>query len=143
MKLSKLASQHQKIQLMSNQANNTGTVLAFNAVNTVKGRRKSKFSYKGLTLWKLGHTFKRCYHFAGSIIIIFSTFKKNSVTEELKKSENKIQMSDILIEGAVLRAFALELDEVRELLKATELKQQEVRKMKEVNEEQLRMVVKL
>lgn len=128
---------------MTNPADNTGTVLAFNTVNTVKGSQSAKNSPKGLNLWNLGHTFKKCYHTAGSIRNIFSTFKNKTVKEELKKSENKIQMSDILKEGAELRAFALGLDEVRELLKATELKQQQVRKMKEVNEEQLRMVVKL
>ena len=128
---------------MTNQPNNTGTVLAFNAANTVKPGQESKNSYKSLAFWNLGHIFKKCYRFPGNMTNIFSTFKKKTVKEELTKSETKIQMSDILIEGAELRAFALDLDEVRELLKATELKQQEVRKMKEVNEEQLRMVVSL
>ena len=63
--------------------------------------------------------------------------------EPLNKSEQKLQMADILVKDAVLSAFALELSAVEKLLQETEQRQDDVLKLKEIDEEQLRMVVQL
>ena len=63
--------------------------------------------------------------------------------DNLNKSEQKLQMTDILVKDAVLSAFALELSAVEKLLQETEQRQDDVLKLKEINEEQLRMVVQL
>ena len=55
-----------------------------------------------------------------------------------------MQLEDILIPNAQLSAFTIELNEdTTKLIRETQQKQDEVLKLKEVNEERLRMVVQL
>lgn len=56
----------------------------------------------------------------------------------------KLQMADILVADAKLAAYTLVLDEnTKQFLDDTNQKQEEILKLKEVNEECLRMVVQL
>jgi len=61
-----------------------------------------------------------------------------------KDQPQKLQMNDILIPDAVLTSFIIELnDEVKKFIEETQKKQEQVLKLKEVSEEQLRKVVML
>lgn len=56
----------------------------------------------------------------------------------------KLQMADILVQDAQLSAFELVLDDTtKQFIDDTKEKQDQVLKLKEVNEECLRMVVQL
>jgi hypothetical protein len=56
----------------------------------------------------------------------------------------KLQIADILVADAKLDAYILVLDEnTKQFLEETNQKQEEILKLKEVNEECLRMVVQL
>jgi hypothetical protein len=56
----------------------------------------------------------------------------------------KLQIADILVADAKLDAYILVLDEnTKQFLDETNQKQEEILKLKEVNEECLRMVVQL
>jgi len=64
--------------------------------------------------------------------------------ENKPNTTGKLQMADILVANAKLSAFVLTMDEnTRMIIDETKQKQDEVLKLKEVNEERLRMVVQL
>lgn len=56
---------------------------------------------------------------------------------------HKLKMSDILIEGAVLKARVLSNEEVKEILRDVEKKQREIRKQKEYNPEEMNKIINL
>lgn len=71
------------------------------------------------------------------------TYKK-IIVENKPDTTGKLQMADILVSNAKLSAFVLTMDEnTRMIIDETKQKQDEVLKLKEVNEERLRMVVQL
>lgn len=59
---------------------------------------------------------------------------------------NRLTVSEILVEGAKLLVEEVDFDkqpEVAALFKETEERQEEIKKLKEVDEEQLKLVVQL
>ena len=69
---------------------------------------------------------------------------KNLSVEPKQNQPYQLQLDDILIPNAQLSAFVIEMDEhTTKLIQETHQKQDEVLKLKEVNEETLRMVVQL
>lgn len=72
------------------------------------------------------------------------TLPKKIIVENKPNTTGKLQMADILVANAKLSAFVLTMDEnTRMIIDETKQKQDEVLKLKEVNEERLRMVVQL
>jgi hypothetical protein len=64
--------------------------------------------------------------------------------ENNSEQPQKLQMNDILIPDAKLSAFLIELnDATKKFIEDIQKKQDEILKLKEVNEEQLRQVVQL
>lgn len=128
---------------MYNEIHNSGTVLAFKGS---KGSRKEQNSGEtpiSLFFWRPTTIFSWYCFTIIKLIAYFCTFKKIFVEDNLIKSEKKLQMTDIFIKDAVLSAFAMELSAVEKLLQETEQRQDVVLKLKEIDEEQLRMVVQL
>jgi hypothetical protein len=128
---------------MFEQISNNGVILAFNRTD---GRRQTtgiKKRKKSLLVWLPVPIFK---HYCLTVIrkiSYFFTLKKVSLENNLQIFE-KLQMTDILIANAELSAFTIGMDDTTsKFLRETEYKQDEVLKLKEVNEERLRMVVQL
>lgn len=93
---------------------------------------------------------KVCYPDSNEIIASFKHEQwandwrdKYSATSIIKGNpDGKIRMEDILIPGAVLKAFKLEQSEVSALLRTVENKQAEIRKLKNIDYDQLHKVVR-
>lgn len=104
---------------------------------------KGKKNLKSLLICGLSSTFKIYLCTLAQKLHYFRNPKNRAVDKSQTKSE-KLQMEDILIPHAVLTAFIVALDEATtKILEETEKKQDEVLKLKEVDEEQLRTVVQL
>ena len=129
---------------MNNQGiENIGTVFAFEGREGSLQEAQARKRLKSLLMWDVAHNFK---HYCRRIlrkVSYFCTPKKIIVENNLNISD-KLQMADILVANAELSAFTIEMNaDTTKFLKETEQKQDEVLKLKEVNEERLRMVVQL
>lgn len=98
---------------------------------------------KNLLVWHVPAIFKQyCKKLIRKLPYLY-TFKK-IIVENKPNTSDKLQMADILVADAKLSAFVLTMDEnTRTIIDETKQKQDEVLKLKEVNEERLRMVVQL
>ncbi len=122
---------------------NIGTVFAFRRAEGSLRQAKAKKGLKSLLIWLSTPNFKLyCWRILRKVSY-FCTPKKIIVENNLIISD-KLQMADILVANAVLSAFTIEMDDnTTKFLNETKQKQDEVLKLKEVNEERLRMVVQL
>lgn len=69
---------------------------------------------------------------------------QRAIVEKNTNKPDKLRMEDILIPNAALRVFTITMDETtKQLIQETQKKQEDILKLKEVNEDQLRLVVKL
>jgi hypothetical protein len=128
---------------MYNQNDNTGIILAFKGAEGCCEGGEVRKGLKSLLIWVRAPNFKQYCHIVIRKVSYFCTPKKITV-ENNPNISGKLQMTDILVANAVLSAFTIEMDDnTTKFLKETEQKQDEVLKLKEVNEERLRMVVQL
>lgn len=122
------------------QKENIGMILGLNS-KKMKGRRKN--SHKALLIWLLTLNFKVLFVSKYVSNRILASQKKFIVKKNQAKSD-KLQMEDILIPDAQLNAFLIEENSpTTKFFDEIKVKQDEVLKLKEVNEERLRMVVQL
>ena len=126
---------------MNKNTHNTGTVLAFEERKAEKAGNRVK-TPKFLLFRTPATIFSQYCFTIIRRLAYFCNLKKNFVEENLK-SDNQLQMADIFVKDAVLSAFALELSAVEKLLQETDQRQDYVLKLKEIDDEQLRMVVQL
>jgi hypothetical protein len=120
---------------------NIGMILEFTREKVPFSTDKAKKGLKSLIFCLMPLNFKEYFRTTISKPFNFCTPKIYTVDKKTIKSE-KLQMKDILIPDAVLSAFVIEMDDpTKKFLEETEKKQEEVLKLKEVNEERLRMVV--
>lgn len=125
------------------QIGNTGTVFAFTNIEGSLQGAKTKKGLKSLFMWLPAPNFKTYYQRSIRKVSYFCT-PKNIIVENNLNISDKLQMTDILVANAELSAFTIKMDDnTTKFLNETKQKQDEVLKLKEVNEERLRMVVQL
>jgi hypothetical protein len=128
--------------IVKHKYNNGVMILDFKEDSWLE-RVAAKNSLKSLFICFFPSNFKAYFCTAIRNLSYFCTPKNHTVDNNKTKSE-KLQMEDILIPNAELSAFTIEMDDATtKILKETEQKQDEVLKLKEVDEERLRMVVQL
>lgn len=127
--------------MYTNTISNSGTILGFKEKGAWKA--KDKKSLKSLLICLRPYNFKAHFRILIRKLSYFCT-PKNSLVDNKKSNSEKLQMEDILIPNAALDAFVIEMDvPTTKYFEEIEKKQNEVLKLKEVNEERLRMVVQL
>ena len=123
------------------QIGNNGTAFAFRSIEWNQQGAKTKKGLKSLLMWLSALNFKHYYQILIRKVSYFCT-PKNIIVENNLNISDKLQMADILVANAELSAFTINMDDnTTKFINETKQRQDEVLKLKEVNEERLRMVV--
>lgn len=127
--------------MYTNMIYNNGTILGSKRMGDKVGNNKKMM--KSLLICLRAFNFKAHFLIIIRKVSYFCT-PKNCTVDKKKSNSEKLQMEDILIPNAALDAFIIEMDvPTTKYFEGIEKKQNEVLKLKEVNEERLRMVVQL